>query len=71
MQLLDILSVHLFHVEICCLLIREQIKDEDISSIKVDLEAISLKQGKYVVEEKPTYGNAKKWIRLKRNVASM
>ena len=52
-------------METCCLLIREQIKDEDPISIKVDLEGISLEQGKYVVEEKPTYGNAKKWIKEK------
>lgn len=31
----------------------------------VDLEGISLEQGKYVIEEKPTYGNAKKWIKEK------
>ena len=31
-------------------------------SIKVDLEGISLKPDEYVPEEKPTYGNIKKWI---------
>ena len=30
------------HVETCCLLIREQIKDEGLISIKVDLEGVSL-----------------------------
>ena len=53
------------HVETCCLLVREQIKDDDLISIKVDLEGISLEQGKYVPEEKPTYGNVKKWIKEK------
>lgn len=52
-------------METFCLLIREQIKDEGPISIKVDLEGISLEQGKYVVGEKPTYGNAKKWIKEK------
>lgn len=51
--------------ETCCLLVREQIKDDDLISIKVDLEGISLEQGKYVPEEKPTYGNVKKWINEK------
>lgn len=57
------------HVETCCLLVREQIKDDDLISIKVDLEGISLEQGKYVTEEKPTYGNVKNG--LKRNTALM
>jgi len=61
----DIHSVFATHVETCCLLVREQIKDDDLISIKVDLEGISLEQGKYVPEEKPTYGNVKKWIKEK------
>ena len=56
---------HTVHVETCCLLVREQIKDDDLISIKVDLEGISLEQGKYIPEEKPTYGNVKKWIKKK------
>ena len=32
-------------------------------SIKVDLEGISLDQGKFVPDEKPTYGNIKKWVK--------
>ena len=31
-------------------------------SIKVDLDGISLDQGRYVPEEKPTYKNIKQWI---------
>ena len=41
------------------------IKDDDLISIKVDLEGIFLEQGKYIPEEKPTYGNVKKWIKEK------
>lgn len=34
-------------------------------SIKVDLEGVQLNQGEYKPEEKPTYGNVKKWIKEK------
>lgn len=53
------------HVETCCLLVKEYAHDDELVSIKVDLEGISLDQGEYVPEEKPTYGNIKKWIKAK------
>jgi len=34
-------------------------------SINVDLEGISLDQGKFEPDEKPTYGNVKKWVEEK------
>ena len=34
-------------------------------SIKADLEGISLNQGKFEPDKKPTYGNIKKWIKEK------
>ena len=51
------------HVETCCLLVRENAHDDEMVSIKVDLEGISLNQGKFVPDEKPTYGNIKKWVK--------
>ena len=51
------------HVETCCLLVRECANDDEMVSIKVDLEGIQLNQGEYKPEEKPTYGNIKKWIK--------
>ena len=61
------------HVETCVLLVKEHIHDDDLVSIKVDLEGISLNQGKYEPDEKPTYGNIKKWIKEKYglNVSSL
>ena len=53
------------HVETCCLLVRECANDDERVSIKVDLEGISLDQGKFEPDEKPTYGNIKKWIKEK------
>lgn len=53
------------HVETCCLLVRECANDDEMVSIKVDLEGISLDQGKFVPDEKPIYGNIKKWIKEK------
>ena len=50
-------------VETCCLLVRENAHDDELVSIKVDLEEISLDQGKFVPDEKPTYGNIKKWVK--------
>lgn len=52
-------------METCCLLVKEYAHDDELVSIKVDLEGISLNQGEYVPEEKPTYGNIKKWIKAK------
>ena len=43
------------HVETCCLLVRENAHDDEMVSIKVDLEGISLNQGKFVPDEKPTF----------------
>ena len=42
------------HVETCCLLVRECANDDEMVSIKVDLEGIQLNQGEYKPEEKPT-----------------
>lgn len=56
------------HVETCCLLVRESAKDDELVSIKVDLEGISLDQGRFVPDEKPTYGNIKKWIKAKYGI---
>lgn len=53
------------HVETCCLLVRECANDDEMVSIKVDLEGISLDQGKFEPDEKPIYGNIKKWIKEK------
>ena len=50
------------HVETCVLLVRESISDDDMVSIKVDLDGISLDQGRYVPPAKPTYKNIKQWI---------
>ena len=49
-------------VETCVLLIRESISDDDMVSIKVNLEGIALNQGRYVPPAKPTYKNIKQWI---------
>ena len=53
------------HVETVVLLVRECAHDDEMISIKVDLEGIQLNQGEYKLEEKPTYGNVKKWIKAK------
>lgn len=50
-------------METCVLLVRENINDDELVSIKVDLAGISLDQGKFIPTEKPTYGNIKKWIK--------
>ena len=50
------------HVETCVLLVRESISDDEMVSIKVDLDGIALDQGRYVPPEKPTYKNIKQWI---------
>lgn len=62
-QFLEI--AYISHVETCCLLVRECANDDEMVSIKVDLEGISLDQGKIKPDEKPTYGNIKKWIKEK------
>ena len=49
-------------METCVLLVRESISDDDMASIKVDLEGISLDQGRYVPLARPTYKNIKQWI---------
>lgn len=61
------------HVETCVLLVRESVNDDDLVSIKVDLEGLSLDQGEFTHPEKPTYGNVKKWIKEKHglNVSSL
>ena len=51
--------------ETVVLLVRECAHDDEMISIKVDLEGIQLNQGEYKLEEKPTYGNVKKWIKAK------
>ena len=53
---------HTVHVETCVLLVRESISDDEMVSIKVDLDGIALDQGRYVPPEKPTYKNIKQWI---------
>lgn len=64
---------HTVHVETCVLLVRECSHDDEMVSIKVDMDGISLKQGEYKPDEKPTYGNIKKWIKEKYgfNVTSL
>lgn len=64
-QKVDRLCGRSSHVETCCLLVRECANDDEMVSIKVDLEGISLDQGKFVPDEKPIYGNIKKWIKEK------
>ena len=61
------------HVETCVLLVRECSHDDEMVSIKVDMDGISLKQGEYKPDEKPTYGNIKKWVKEKYgfNVTSL
>ena len=49
-------------VETCVILVRESICDDDMISIKVNLEGIALDQGRYVLPAKPTYKNIKQWI---------
>ena len=49
-------------VETCVLLVRESICDDDMVSIKVNLEGIALDRGRYVPPAKPTYKNIKQWI---------
>lgn len=61
----DVLPVLSCHVETCVLLVRECAHDDETISIKVDLQGIQLDQGEYKPEEKPTYGNIKKWIKEK------
>ena len=41
---------------------RESAQDDELVSIKVDLDGIELNQGRYVPPEKPTYKNIKQWI---------
>lgn len=50
------------HVETCALLVRESAQDDEVVSIKVDLDGIELDQGRYVPPEKPTYKIIKQWI---------
>ena len=61
------------NVETCVLLVRELAHDDEMVSIKVDLDGIALKQGKFEPDEKPTYGNIKKWVKEKYgfNVTSL
>ena len=56
------------NVETCVLLVRECSHDDEMISIKVDMDGISLKQGEYKPDEKPTYGNIKKWIKEKYGI---
>ncbi len=56
------------NVETCVLLVRECSHDDEMVSIKVDLDGISHDQGKYKPDEKPTYGNIKKWIKEKYGI---
>ena len=51
--------------ETCVLLVRESISDDDMVSIKVDLEGISLNQGKYTPPKKITYGSIMRYIKEK------
>ena len=51
--------------ETCVLLVRESISDDDMVSIKVDLEGISLNQGKYTPPKKTTYGSIMRYIKEK------
>ena len=51
--------------ETCVLLVRESISDDDMVSIKVDLEGISLNQGKYTPPIKTTYGSIMRYIKEK------
>ena len=53
------------HVETCVLLVRELADDDEVVSIKVDLDGISLNQGEYIPPAKPTYKNIKQWIEEK------
>ena len=55
--------------ETCVLLVRELVHDDEMVPIKVDLDGISLKQGKFEPDEKPTYGNIKKWIQEKYGIS--
>ena len=50
------------HVETCVLLVRELVDDDEVVSITVDLDGISLDQGEYIPPAKPTYKNIKHWI---------
>lgn len=59
---MDNMSTKPRHVETCVLLVRESISDDEMVSIKVDLDGIALDQGRYVPPEKPTYKNIKQWI---------
>lgn len=56
------------HTETVALLVKEYAHDDELVSIKVDLEGISLDQGRFVPDEKPTYGNIKKWIKAKYGI---
>ena len=58
-------------VETCALLVRESICDDDLVSIKVDLDGIALDQGRYIPSEKPTYkGASVAWVgKLALNLA--
>ena len=49
-------------MEACVPLVRKSICDDEMVSIKVDLDGIALDQGRYVSPAKPTYKNIKQWI---------
>ena len=49
-------------IETCALLVRESAQDDEVVSIKVNLDGINLDQGRYIPPEKPTYKNIKQWI---------
>lgn len=55
-------------METCVLLVRECSHDDEMVSIKVELDGNSLDQGEYKPDEKPTYGNIKKWIKEKYGI---
>jgi len=51
-QTCDINSVVPRHIETCVLLVRELTDDDEVVSIKVDMDGISLNQGKHITQEK-------------------
>lgn len=51
------------HVETCVLLVRECTRDDEMVSIKVDLEGISLNQGKFEADEKPAYATSRSGLK--------
>ena len=54
-----------FIVETCVLLVREFDSADKKVALKVNLEGISLEQGTYTPDEKPTYSNIRRYIKEK------